>query len=156
METLGTLTLGPHKMPVEHATFCRILDRGHGQSGWMFEVNTGAPLAEPEDETERFMFENGVRFYCECSPIPLEDVEDLTGVEVRIKEPFDSVSGEVYFTLYVVEHDDVSDVSLRFLKRDSDRYLMHLSALAHGVLDERTPLQLETWITRLPSHRSGE
>ena len=69
--------------------------------------------------------------------------------KLTIKEPFDSTSGEAYFTLYVVEHDDVSDVTLRFLERRGDQYRLQVSALTHNVFEEPALLQFETWITRL-------
>jgi hypothetical protein len=155
MDTLGMLTLAGHRFPIHHATFRRITDDGQGRPGWEFDVCTQPPLEEPTDATERFMFARGVRFYAEGDPIPLLDVEDFTGVEVFIKEPFDPDSGEVHFTLYVCEHGDVSDVTLRFLERRGTEYRIQVSALAHNVFEIPTPLQFETWITQLPAHQYG-
>jgi hypothetical protein len=104
METLGELILGRHRFPIHHATFRRVSGDGQGEPGWDFEIDTQPPIEEPTDDTERFMFATGVRFYAEGDPIPLADAEDLTGVDVYIEEPFDPESGEVYFTLYVGEH----------------------------------------------------
>jgi hypothetical protein len=154
METLGELKLAGHRFPIHHATFRRITDNGQGRPGWEFNIRTGPPLDESE-ETEGFLFADGVRFYADGDPIPLADADDLTGVEVFIEEPFDRDSGEVYFTLYVREHDDVSRVRLRFLERRGSDYRLRVSALAHHVFDEPVELEFETWITRQPDGRYG-
>jgi hypothetical protein len=116
MQAVGYLTLAGHRFPIHHATFRRITDDGHGKPGWEFNICTQPPVEEPADESERLLFSNGVRFCAEGDPIPLPDADDLTGVEVFIEQPFDPESGEVYFTLYVGEHGDVSHVRLRFLE----------------------------------------
>jgi hypothetical protein len=155
METLGELTLAGLRFPIHHATFRHISDDGQGQPGWEFNICTQPPINEPADETERFIFSNGVRFYAEGDPIPLPDLEDLTGVEVYIEEPFDPESGEVYFTLYVREHGDVSHVRLRFVERRGSQYRLEVSALAHNLFEEPTELALATWITREPAGTYG-
>jgi hypothetical protein len=151
METLGELILGRHRFPIHHATFRRVSGDGQGGPGWDFEIDTQPPIEEPTDDTERFMFATGVRFYAEGDPIPLADAEDLTGVDVYIEEPFDPESGEVFFTLYVGEHGDVSHVRLRFLERRGTQYRLQVSALAHSVFEAPTKLSIETWITREPT-----
>lgn len=151
MESLGELVLGRHRFPIHHATFRRVSGDGQGQPGWDFEVDTRPPIEEPPDDTERFMFARGVRFYAEGGPIPLADAEDLTGVEVYIEEPFDPESGEVYFTLYVCEHGDVSHVRLRFVERRGTQYRLQVSATAHNVFETPTEMSIETWITREPT-----
>jgi hypothetical protein len=155
MDTLGVLTLAGLRFPIHHAIFRRITDNGQGHAGWEFNVCTQGPVDETAEESEQFLFANGVRFYSEGDPIPLPDVEDFTGLEVFIKEPFDPDSGEVYFTLYVGEHQDVSDVTLRFLERRGMQYRLIVTALAHDIHVEPIPLQFETWITRLPTGRYG-
>jgi hypothetical protein len=155
METLGELQLAGHRFPIHYATFRRITDDGQGHPGWEFEIDTQPPVKEPDDEAERFMFANGVRFYAEGDPIPLPDVDDLTGVEVFIEEPFDSESGEVYFTLFVGEHGDVSHVRLRFLERHGEQYRIQVSALAHDLFEKPIEFAFETWITRQPAGRYG-
>ncbi len=79
----------------------------------------------------------------------------MTGTALFIKEPFGSVSGEVYFTLYVGEHQNVSHVRLRFLERRGLDYRIQVSALAHNVFAQPTELAFECWITRLPPDRYG-
>src|SRR5262245_35600361 len=150
MEILGELTLEGHRFPIHHATFCRITDDGQGRPGWEFDVCTQPPVVEPADEADRFLFAQGVRFYAEGDPIPLPDAEDLTGTEVFIEEPFDPESGEVYFTLYVSEHGDVSHVRLRFLERLGAKYRIRVSALAHNLSEKPVELAFECWITRQP------
>jgi hypothetical protein len=150
METLGELTLAGHRFPIHDATFRRVTDNGEGHAGWEFEIDTQPPVEESADDTERFLFANGVRFYAEGDPIPLPDVEDLTGTEVFIAEPCDPDSGEVYFTLYVGEHQDVSRVRLRFVERRGEQYRLRLTALAHNVFEQPAELAIDTWIRRQP------
>jgi len=128
MEELGELTLAGHRFPIHHATFRRITDDGQGRPGWEFDVCTRPPVREPAEVSERFLFADGVRFYAEGDPIPLPDADDLTGTEVFVEEPFDPESGEVYFTLYVGEHQDVSHVRLRFLERRGSDYRIRVGA----------------------------
>jgi hypothetical protein len=155
METLGDLKLAGHRFPIHHATFRRITDDGQGHPGWEFNICTQPPVDQPADETECFMFANGVRFYAEGDPIPLVDADDLTGVEVFIEEPSDPDSGEVYFTLFVCEHEDVSHVRLRFLERRGSEYRIQVSALAHNLFEKPVELEFETWITRQLAGRYG-
>jgi hypothetical protein len=155
MELLGEMTLAGHRLPIHHATFRRITDDGHGHAGWEFNDCTQPPVGEPAEESDRFLFATGVRFYAEGDPIPLPDAEDLTGTEVFIEEPFDPGSGEVYFTLFAGEHKDVSHVRLRFLERRDEQYRIRVSALAHNVFDEPAELAFEAWITRQPAGRYG-
>jgi hypothetical protein len=92
-----------------------------------------------------------MRFYAESDPIPLENADDLTGVELKLAEPYDAVSGEVYFTVYLCEHNDVSDLTLRFIERRGQRYRMTVSALVHSVFEKPTRFEIDTWIDRLPA-----
>lgn len=143
MKSLGFLTLAGHRFPIHHAIFRRITDDGQGHPGWDFDICTQAPVEEPADESEKDLFANGVRFYAEGDPIPLPDVEDFTGIKLFLKEPFDAESGEVYFTLYVCEHEDVSDVDLRFIERRGSEYRMQVSALAHRLFEKPVKLEIE-------------
>lgn len=118
--------------------------------GWDFDVRTGPPLEPLDDESLRDLLADGMRFYSEADPIPLEYAEDLTGVELRLVEPCDPESGEVYFTVYLCEHNDVSDVTLRFVERSGSHYRMQVSALVHSVFEEPTRFEIDAWIERLP------
>jgi hypothetical protein len=155
MEILGEMTFAGHRLPIHHATFRHITNDGQGHTGWEFNVCTQPPVKEPTDESERLLLTNGVRFYAEGDPIPLPDADDLTGTEVFIEEPFDPASGEVYFTLYVGEHGDVSHVRLLFLDRRGADYRLRVSALAHNVFEQPTALAFECWITQLPPGTYG-
>jgi hypothetical protein len=155
MDVRGELTMAGLRFPIHHATFRRITDDGQGHPGWEFNVCTQPPVEEPADESERSLFANGVRFYAEGDPFPLPDADDLTSTELFIEEPFDPESGEVYFTLYVGEHQDVSHVRLQFLERRGAEYRLQVSALAHNVFEQPTELAFECWITRQPSGKYG-
>src|SRR5689334_15263455 len=122
-EPLGMLTLVGCRFPVTRATF-RFVRGGNNDPrseevpGWDFNVDTGPPINPPADDSLADFFSRGMRFYTEADPIPLADSDDLTGVELYLKEPYDRASGEVYFTVYLGEHNDVSDLTLRFIERD--------------------------------------
>ena len=149
-QPLGEMTLGELRFPITTATFGYVTDDGYGDPGWDFEIRTDAPVNEPSDDVDRFLFHRGLRFYAESDPIPLEPVEDLTGVLLELEPTCDPDSGEVYFTLYVSEHGDVSNVALRFVERDGTRYKIHLTALAHNIYAEPTEITAKCWIERLP------
>jgi hypothetical protein len=123
MEPLGTLLFAGCRLPVTRASFRYVSDGNNDPQsddevpGWDFDVCTGPPTDPPDDESLRFLLSNGIRFYSESDPIPLAKADDLTGVELQLAEPFDPVSGEVYFTVYLGEHNDVSDLTLRFVER---------------------------------------
>lgn len=155
MDALGELTLAGHRFPIHSAMFRYITDDGQGHPGWEFNICTQPPIAERFEGPEQFLFASGVRFYAKGDPIPLDNADDLTGVEVYIEEPVNPNSGEVYFTLFVGEHRDVSHVRLRFLERRGSQYRIRVSALAHNLFAEPTALSFECWITRQPSGRFG-
>jgi hypothetical protein len=154
VDSENVLTLGRYRFPVIDPTFRHVIDDG-GRPGWDFEVRTGPPFKKPKDHTVAYMFHNGVRFFAEGDPIPLPNLPDLTGTKLILKEPFDRESGEVYFTLYVCEFDDVSDLTLRFVERSGAYYCMTVSALAHRVFEKPVPLKIRTWIRRMRARRRG-
>lgn len=93
-----------------------------------------------------------MRLYTERDELPLPVRDDLTGFTLRLKPPFDPDTGEVYFTIYVREHEDVSDLVLHFVERAEQRYRVHATALCHNVYRaEPLPLVVDTWLTRLPA-----
>jgi hypothetical protein len=102
--------IGRHAFPIAKATFRFISDDGQGNPGWEFDIRT-KPL---KDLTPRSaLYGRAPRFFSEGDPIPLQNVKDLTGSEIYLKEPFDPETGEVYFTLYVFEHGDLTDLRIR-------------------------------------------
>ncbi|MGD6027742.1 hypothetical protein QUV00_22985, partial [Xanthomonas citri pv. citri] len=102
MEPLGTLVFVGCRLPVTRASFRHVSDGNNDPQsdeempGWDFDVCTGSPFDPPADESLGFLLSHGMRFYSESDPIPLANAADLTGVELRLAEPFDPVSGEVY------------------------------------------------------------
>ena len=69
---------------------------------------------------------------------------------LHLEAPYDEVSGDVYFTLYVFEHLDVSGLTPTFLERIGERYHITVDATAHFG-SKRLPLAVDTWIERLPN-----
>jgi hypothetical protein len=156
MESLGELKLAAHRFPIHQATFRRIMDNGQGNPGWEFNIRTQPPLPDPGNADKEPLFLHGLRFYAEGDPIPLPDTDDLTGIEVFMEESSDPESGDPYFTLYASEHGDVSHTRLQFIQRRGSQYSLRISALAHNIFDQPIPLEIETWITRLPNGRYGQ
>ncbi|HYT92602.1 MAG TPA: hypothetical protein VEL76_28055 [Gemmataceae bacterium] len=156
MEPLGIVSFAGCRLPITRASFGYVADGNNDPQsdeavpGWDFDVCTGPPLDPLADESLGFLLSHGMRFYSESDPIPLENADDLTGVELRLAEPFDPVSGEVYFTVYLGEHNDVSDLILRFVERRGSRYRMQVSALVHSVFEVPTRFEIDTWIERSP------
>jgi len=118
--------------------------------GWDFDVYAGPPIDGPAEGSVASLLSGGMRFYAEADPIPLENREDLTGVELKLAEPHDPESGEVYFTVYLGEHNDVSDLTMRFVERLGRRYRVTVSALVHSVFEEPARFEIDTWIDRKP------
>lgn len=142
----NTLVLGSHKFPITHATFFRLSQPGDERPRWEFEIRTGPPLGMDVDADEYSLYADGVRLYSEADPIPLPNIDDLTGVELYLKPPFDPKYNDPYFTLYVSEHEDVSEVQLRFVERRGDSYRLLLTGLAHNIEEKPLPLEVNTWI----------
>jgi hypothetical protein len=145
--TTNTLSINTTTYTVTNATFRFLADDGDGMPGWEFDVRTAALDYEEGNPLSTVQ----PRFYAEGDPIPLENLADLTGVELKLEEPFDA-DGEVYFTLYVYEHGDLRNLTLKFLERDGSRYRMALTATipAKTVLQDDAILNIATWIDRLP------
>ena len=142
----NSLRLGDRIFPITCATFFRLSQPEEEHPRWQFEIRTGPPLDLADDAHDRFMYGRGVRLYAEADPIPIPALEDLTGVELHLPEAFDRKYNDPYFTLYVQEHGEVSDVRLRFAKRRGDSYRLYLTGFAHHVVRDPLPLQVETWI----------
>jgi hypothetical protein len=154
----GVLTLARYRLPVVLATFRRVTANWYGEPGWDFTIRTGPPSEMPDDCYERQAIGEGVEVYCAGGPVPLNDCEDLTGAEVYIAEPFDPATGDNFFGITVLEHDDVSDLTLKFVERRGSQYRLVANGLAHcGVGgQEVAPLAVDTWIERLPAYRYGD
>lgn len=149
-QPLGEMTLGSLRFPVIHASFGFVADDGYGNPGLDFEIRTDAPAHQLPEDVDQSLFECGIRFYSESDPIPLEPLDDLTGVVLDLEPTCDPESGEVYFTLYVSEHGDVSNVSLHFVERERTQYRIRLTALAHNVFAQPTEITADCWIEHLP------
>lgn len=155
-EPFGTLQFAGCTLPITRASFGFVADGSNDPHsdeevpGWDFDVYADPPIIGSADDSVVDLLSYGMRFYAESDPIPLENVEDLTGVELKLAETCDPVSGEVYFTVYLCEHNDVSDLTMRFVERSGQRYRMTVSALVHSVFEEPTPFEIDTWIDRLP------
>lgn len=145
----NTLSINRTTYQVSKATFRFIADAGEGEPGWEFNVRTEPLEYRDEDPLTAVL----PRFYAEGDPIPLEDLDDLTGVELKLQEPFDEESGEPYFTLYLFEHGELRDLTLKFLERDDQRYRIRVTATipAGTVLSEDASLEIHTWLERLPN-----
>ncbi|HYH68989.1 MAG TPA: hypothetical protein VD866_30120 [Urbifossiella sp.] len=157
-EALGEMTVVGYRLPIYHATFRRITNDRQGRPGWEFNVCTQPPIEVPTDESKRFLFANGVRFCSEGKPIPLHDVDDLTGTELFIEELFNPESCEDYFTLYMGEYQLMSHVRLRFLQRRGSEYRIRVTALVDlvdDVSEDPAELAFECWIIRQQAVISG-
>ncbi len=148
------LQIDDFTFPIKEATFRYIVD---GNGGWEFTVKTDE---SPNLDDDHLLAGYSPQFSAEGDPIPLENRDDLTGSELYLESPFDNETGEVYFTLYVFEHGDLTHLKLQFTERKGDKYHMFVTASipAGSVLKHDAKLAIDTWIQRLPdgSYEDGD
>lgn len=151
------LKIGEYVFPVTKSTFRFVENDGAGNPGWEFNVQTGKTVSKLAADDDHL---NGmpVRFYAEGDPIPIPNKEDLLGVEIFLESPYDEESGEVYFTLYVFEHGELTNLSLKFVERKENLYRMLVTAKvpAGTATGEDENLTIDTWIKRLPKTGYGK
>lgn len=145
----NTLKLGSCVFPINKATFRYIKDNGEGRAGWEFDIET----AENKNPRSR-LYGTAPRFYAEGDPIPLPNVKDLTGANLHLKDSCDPESGEVYFTLYVYEHGDLTNLRMKFLEKKDKHYRIRVTANVPD-FSRSTRLRIETWIKQLPAKSYG-
>ncbi len=138
------MNFGNYPFEVEKATF-RFIPENDTGPGWDFDFS-GECLNDKDD-----LFDYGFRLYTEAAPILFPKRDDLTGVEIFLPKPFDEKSGEPFFGFKVWEEHEVFDLTLRFIERDEDRYLIEIFAtVAKTVLGFPAPLHLRAWAHQLP------
>ena len=82
-ERMGTVRLPGYEFLAHSAKMWRYPkeDDDGERTGWHFRILTGVPFVVA-DRDGSYLFSNGFRIDAEDEPIPLPDVDDLTGVEV--------------------------------------------------------------------------
>jgi hypothetical protein len=149
MDSLGTLSFPGYRMAVHTARMYPVTpneDDEPERAGWYFFLAAKKPFEQPPvAEGDSSDFPNGATLYAEDEPVPLPAVEDFTGLDFFLKEPYRR-GGEVYFTFNAWEARDVSDVRIRFLERDGNRYRVELRALVYKVFEQPTELQYSGWL----------
>jgi hypothetical protein len=125
---------------------------GEPRAGWGFDIRARAPVEKPQGEAGH-LFDLGICLYCEDEPVPLPEVDDLTGVDFRTRRNFDPESGEAYFWFNCGEDLEVSNVRIRFLERGDRRYRIELTATVHRLFRKRAEFRYIGWIkvTRRPT-----
>jgi hypothetical protein len=147
MDRIGVMTLPGYQFAAQYARMYPFTndDEGETRSGWAFNIVTDSPFDEPPvDEGDCNPFQ-AVQLYAEDEPIPLPNIDDFTGLDFVLKESF-RPDGEVYFTFNPGEAYDVSDVRIRFLERNGERYRVELSALVHKIFADPTLLTYSGWL----------
>ena len=149
MIEVDRIRLGRFDFAIESATFRRITQSWSGP-GWDF-IFSGRCL---NDDLERPMsLHGGVVIYAEAAPLPLTKADDYSGVELDLPGYFDEATGEPYFAIDVGESYEASDVRLRFVERDGNRYLIEMSGLAPSSLcGEEVGFELKAWVQEQPDH----
>lgn len=143
----NVLTLGPYRFAVKTATFRYISDSWSGR-GWDFSFAGPCVNDDPEE-----VFPYGAQLLAEAAPIPMENADDLTGVEIHLQLPYDDESGEPFFGLNVLEEHELSDLTLKFLSRERNMYLISISATAaETITGKPEPVTLNAWAIRQPDH----
>lgn len=145
--TPDTMRIEDFEFRIEPASFRHITDSSSGP-GWDFSFHG---VAADDACDDMFPYDAVVR--TEAAPLPLTKSDDYTGIEVSIPMPYDEESGEPLFGLMVGEEHELSNLTLRFLRRDGDRYLIELEAeVAPTVLGHVAPLKLSAWAQEQPDH----
>lgn len=143
----NTMQIEDYEFRIESASFRYITDSSSGP-GWDFSFHGVCA-----DDTCDDMFPYDAVVRTEAAPLPLTKSGDYTGVEVSVPLPYDEDSGEPFFSLMVGEEHELSSLTLRFLQRDGDRYLIELEAeVAPTVLEHSAPLTLSAWTEEQPDH----
>jgi hypothetical protein len=149
MIAVDRMRLGRFEFAIESATFRRITESWSGP-GWDFNFNGRCLDGEPE---EPMFLHGGVGVYAEAAPLPLAKADDYTGVELDLPGDYDEATGEPYFAIDVGESYNASDVRLKFVERDGNRYLIELTGIAPSLLFGRPQsFELKAWAEEQPDH----
>jgi hypothetical protein len=158
---LGEITLPDYRFKARKAKMWRFrvddeVDEegeywGKPRAGWGFEIAARRPVEKPPGE-DGHLFDLGVCLYCEDEPVPLPEIDDLTGVDFRTRRNFDPESGEAYFWFNCGEDLEVSNVRIHFRERNGKQYRIELTAKVHN-LSRHAEFRYVGWIkvTRRPA-----
>jgi hypothetical protein len=148
VDEFGTLSFPGYRMAAHTARMYRFAAHDEPErTGWAFFIAASKPFEQPPvEEGDCGSFPNGAALYAEDEPVPLPEVEDFTGLDFFLKEPYHPEHGEMYFTFDAWEGRDVSDVRIGFLERQGSKYLVELSAVVHQVFEQPTELRYSGWI----------
>lgn len=143
----NTMLIEAFELQIESASFRTITESDSGE-GWDFSFHATC-LNDACEE----MFPFGATLRAEAAPLPLDNMDDFTGVEISVPLPYDDESGEPFFGLMVGEEHEVSNLKLKFVERDGSRYLIEVEAeVASSVLGHPAALKLSAWAEQLPDH----
>ena len=143
------MRLGRFEFEIDFATFRRITQSRSGP-GWDFNVR--GECLNDDEEDPRFL-SGGVGIFAEAAPLPLAKADDYTGVELDLPGFYDEATGEPYFGISDGENYEVSDVRLRFVRRDGGRYLVEMTGVASpSFLGRPEPFELSAWVEEQPDH----
>ena len=142
---MGTISHEGYRFLAHTAQMWRVTEAETDHRGWGFRIRTGKPTVEPTSEKPG-LYEKGVSIEAEDGPIPLPNVGDLTGVDFRLDPSYDLETGDVYFSFTATHWHEVSQLHIRFLERDGERYRIELSVLVHRVFEEVDEARYEGWI----------
>ena len=146
-ERMGTVRLPGYEFLAHSAKMWRYPkeDDDGERTGWHFRILTGVPFVVA-DRDGSYLFSNGFRIDAEDEPIPLPDVDDLTGVEVGFESPYAPESGEPYFSFMAGEWGDIGRARLRFIERSGSRYRIEFLGIAEGLFEVPTEVRYDGWI----------
>ena len=143
----NSMQIEAYQFQIASASFRYITDSWSGP-GWDFLFQ-----ASCANDTCAEMFPYDATLRTEASPLPLNRLEDFTGVEISVPAPYDEESGEPFFGLMIGEEHEVSNLKLRFVERDGNRYLIEIKAdAASSVLGHISKLEVLAWADQLPDH----
>jgi hypothetical protein len=143
------MRLGQFEFAIDFATF-RYITESRSGPGWDF--NFSGRCLNDDDEEPTFLY-GGVGVFTEAAPLPLSKANDYTGVELDLPGYCDEATGEPYFGISNGENFEVSDVRLRFARRDGNRYLVEVTGTASpAILGHPERFELSAWAEEQPDH----
>jgi len=145
MKDLGELSVPGYRFAAKTARMYRFTNPA-GRTGWGFFIITHEAYEEPPEDDEAWgQFPYGVQLTTEQEPIPLPEVDDLTGVDFFVKEQSRPGGGD-YFLFTPIDSDPVSDVRIRFIERQESCYRVELTGTWHESLSDPAEFRYVGWV----------
>jgi len=124
------------------------ITQSHSGPGWDFNYS-GECLNDNNGE----VFPYGFYILCEAAPLPMEKSNDYTGKEIYLENSYEDETGEPYFGINVWEEHDLSKLTLKFIEKIDNKYLIEIRAIAaETIFGKPAKLHLLGWAIEEADH----